>query len=234
MLNYFRSVADHSPLPVLLYNIPKCVPYPIPVEVVAELSQHPNIIGIKDSSGSVERIEAQVNLTRNAPKRTVTVTTIFEAVTSRMLTPKAESVGSFVSAHDLSGGAAVATAPPAESIKTRTREVGFQVLCGSGSAILPSLEKGATGAILAFAAFAPQACQEIYQAWKDHDPKLAEEKQARIAAANQRIVGAMGIAGVKYACDFNGYFGGRTRSPLLAINAQEKNEIESLLAETRN
>lgn len=234
VLNYFRSVADHSPLPVLLYNIPKCVPYPIPVEVVAELSQHPNIIGIKDSSGSIERIEAQVKLTRNAPKRTVTVTTIFEAVTSRMLAPKAESGGSFVSAHDLSGGAAVATAPPAERIKTRSREVGFQVLCGSGSAILPSLEKGASGGILAFAAFAPQACQEIYQAWKDHDLKLAEDKQFRIATANQRIVGAIGIAGVKYACDFNGYFGGRTRAPLLALNAQEKAEIESLLAETRN
>ena len=86
VLNYFRSVADHSPLPVLLYNIPKCVPYSIPVEVVAELAQHPNIIGIKDSSGSVERIQAQVELTKGAPKRTVTVTPIFEAVTGRMLT----------------------------------------------------------------------------------------------------------------------------------------------------
>jgi dihydrodipicolinate synthase/N-acetylneuraminate lyase len=234
VLNYFRSVADHSPLPVLLYNIPKCVPYPIPVEMVAELSQHPNIIGIKDSSGSVERIEAQVELTRNAPKRTVVVTTLFEAVTARMLTPKPESGSSFVLANDLAGGAAVATAPPAERIKTRTREVGFQVLCGSSSTILPSLAKGASGGILAFAAFAPQACQEVYQAWKDHDPELAEEKQARIAAANQRIVGAIGIAGVKYACDFNGYFGGHTRAPLLAINAQEKAEIEGLLAETRN
>ena len=54
VLNYFRSVADRSPLPALLYNIPKCVPYQIPVEVVAELAEHPNIIGIKDSSGSVE------------------------------------------------------------------------------------------------------------------------------------------------------------------------------------
>ena len=125
-------------------------------------------------------------------------------------------------------------APPAVPIKTRTKEVGFQVLCGSGSRILPSLEKGASGGILGFAAFAPQACQEIYQAWKDHDLKLAEEKQARIAATNQRIVGAMGIAGVKYACDFNGFFGGHTRLPLLALSAQEKAEIETLLTETRN
>src|SRR5580658_10092513 len=40
-LNYLRSIADRSPLPVLLYNIPKFVPYQMPVELVAELAQHP-------------------------------------------------------------------------------------------------------------------------------------------------------------------------------------------------
>ena len=64
VLNYFRSVADRSPLPVVLYNIPRCVPYEIPVEMVAELAQHPNIIGIKDSSGNMERMRATVEQTR--------------------------------------------------------------------------------------------------------------------------------------------------------------------------
>jgi dihydrodipicolinate synthase/N-acetylneuraminate lyase len=234
VLHYFRSVADRSPLPVILYNIPKCVPYQIPIEVIAELSGHANIIGIKDSSGSVERIRDTVAATRNAPRRTETVTPIFEAMTGRMLTPKTEGSGSFVSAGDLAGGAAVATVAPAPAIKTRTREVGFQVLCGSASALLGSLEEGACGGILAFAACAPQACQEIYLAWKDHDPKLAADRQKRIAAANKRIVGDLGIIGVKYACDFNGYYGGRARAPLLGLSAEEKTEIEGLLAEIRN
>ncbi len=235
ILNYFRSVADRSPLPVLLYNIPKCVPYQIPIEVIAELADHPNIIGIKDSSGSVERIRATVEATQSSLRRTVTVTPVFEAVTSRMLSPTAsEQTGSFVSAGDLAGGVAVAMPPPVVPIKTRSREVGFQVLCGSGSTLFESLQAGACGGILAFAACAPQACQEVYLAWKDHDPKLAEEKQKRIAAANNRIVGALGIAGIKYACDFNGYYGGRPRSPLLPLTAEEKAEVESLLAEVRN
>jgi 4-hydroxy-2-oxoglutarate aldolase len=242
VLNYFRSVADRSPLPVVLYNIPKCVPYQIPVEVIAELADHPKIIGIKDSSGSVERIEATVAATRNALKRTVTVTPVFEAVTARMLEQPAEPEPAFVRAEDLagSGSAAVAaqtataTKIQGSGIKTRSREVGFQVLCGSASVVLPSLEAGACGAILAFAACAPQASQEIYLAWKDHDGKLAAEKQARIVAANNRIVGALGIAGVKYACDFNGFYGGRPRSPLLGLTAQEKAEVEGLLAEIRN
>ncbi len=234
VLHYFRSVADRSPLPVLLYNVPKCVPYQIPVEVVAELSAHPNIIGIKDSSGSIDRISSQVAATASAPRRTVTVTPIFEAVTARMLAPKFDSAANFVSAGDLAGGIAMATAPPAAAIKTRTREVGFQVLCGSGLGVFESLQAGASGAILAFAACAPQACQEIHFAWKDHDLKLAEEKQKHIAQANRRIVSALGVSGIKYACDFNGYYGGRPRAPLLSLTADEKTDIEKLLVEIRN
>jgi dihydrodipicolinate synthase/N-acetylneuraminate lyase len=234
VLHYFRSIADRSPLPVLLYNIPKCVPYQIPVELVGELAGHPNIIGIKDSAGKVERIADQVAATQNAPRRMVPVTQVFEAATARMLAPRAEASADFVSAGDLAGGAAVATAAPAVPIKTRSRELGFQVLCGSASTVLESLEAGATGAILALAAFAPQACQEIYLAWKDHDLALAREKQQRIAKVNQRVVGEFGIAGVKYACDFNGYYGGRTRAPLLGLTAGDKAEIETFLSEIRN
>jgi dihydrodipicolinate synthase/N-acetylneuraminate lyase len=234
VLHYFRSVADRSPLPVLLYNIPKCVPYDIPIELIGELAQHPNIIGIKDSSGSVARIVGAVEATRSAPRRVVTVTPIFEAVTGRMLATKNESASTFVSAGDLAGGAAVATVPPVTPLKTRTKEVGFQVLTGSSSMLLKSLDAGAAGAILGFAACAPQACQEVYLAWKDHDLKLAQEKQERIAEPGQRIVGELGISGVKYACDFNGFYGGRARSPLLPVTGEQKAEIERLLAGIRN
>jgi len=134
----------------------------------------------------------------------------------------------------LAGGVALASAPPAATIKTRSREVGFQVVSGSGSALLESLQAGASGAILAFASCAPQACQEVYLAWKDHDLALAEDKQRRIAEPDKRISGALGPPGVKYACDFNGYYGGRARSPLPWVSGQEKAEIESLLAQIRN
>jgi dihydrodipicolinate synthase/N-acetylneuraminate lyase len=214
----------------VLYNIPRCVPYNIPIEIVAELAQHPNIIGIKDSTGSVERIRALVELTTAAPRRSVTVTPIFEAVTGRMLQPRAATEGTFVSAGELASGVAVAAAP----IKTRIKEVGFQVLSGSAAGLLESLEAGVSGAILGFAACAPQACHEVYLAWKDRDRKLAQEKQERIAAASQRVAGQLGISGVKHACDFNGYYGGRARAPLLSVTAAEKAEIEGLLAGIRN
>ena len=233
---YFLSVADRSPLPVLLYNIPKFVPYDIPVDLVADLAQHPNIIGIKDSSGNIERIRALIDATRNAPRRTATVTTVFEAVTERMMTSSSPNPdrGTFVAAIDLAGGVALAAAPPQAPVKTRSREVGFQVLTGAVGTLLESLEAGASGTILGFGACAPQACQEVYLAWKDHDLKLAAEKQLRIVGPAKRIVGELGIAGVKHACDFNGFYGGKPRLPLLPLTSAQKTEVETLLAGIRN
>jgi 4-hydroxy-2-oxoglutarate aldolase len=238
LLHYFRSVADRSPLPVILYSIPKFTNAEIPLEVVAELAAHPNILGLKESSGSVERVREVVQATRQAPSRTVVVTPIFEAVTGRMLAVKPAAAGNFISADGLAGGGdgavALAVAPPAPAMKTRTREVGFQVLTGSASTLRESLDAGATGAILGFATCAPQACQEIYTAWKEHDHGLAAEKQQRIGEASTVIASQLGIAGIKAACDYNGYYGGSCRAPLLPVTAETKVEIERLLAQIRN
>jgi len=238
LLHYFRSVADRSALPVILYSIPKFTEAEIPVEVVAELAQHPNVIGLKESSGKVERVRDAVQATRLAPRRTVTVTPIFEAVTGRMMAVKPAGSGNFISAEGLAsggdGGVALAAAPPAPARKTRTREVGFQVLTGSAATLKESLDAGASGAILAFATCAPQACQEIYTAWKEHDDQLAVEKQQRIAEASNVIGGKLGIAGIKYACDFNGYFGGKARSPLLPLTSEIQVEVEQMLSQIRN
>ncbi|PYX71103.1 MAG: dihydrodipicolinate synthase family protein, partial [Acidobacteria bacterium] len=119
-------------------------------------------------------------------------------------------------------------------MKTRQKEVGFQVLVGSAQKLEPSLQAGAVGAILAFADAAPTACYEIYTAWKEGDIELARLKQQRITTAAQRVVGELSIPGVKYAMDFNGYFGGPPRLPLLPLTADLKSEIETLLADIRN
>ena len=230
MLTYFRIVADQSPIPVVLYSIPKFTLYELPLELVAELAAHPNILGLKDSSGSVERIAAVAAATRHAPRRSVAVTPVFAAVTGRMQTAAADTgTGGLVSI----AGATVA-APPMSGLRMRTREVGFQILCGAADKLLPSLQAGATGGVLAMAACAPQACHEVYIAWKEGDAPLAEEKQGRIVEASQLVAGKMGIAGVKHACDLNGYYGGRPRLPLLPLTAEEQQEVASAMRELRN
>ncbi len=56
LIVYYRRVADNSPIPVLLYSVPQFTGVALEALEVAALSEHPNIIGIKDSSGSVQRV----------------------------------------------------------------------------------------------------------------------------------------------------------------------------------
>lgn len=53
MLAFFSAVADQSPIPIILYNVPKFTHVNLTVKLVAQLSGHPNIVGIKDSTGNV-------------------------------------------------------------------------------------------------------------------------------------------------------------------------------------
>ena len=262
MLAFYRMVADRSPLPVIIYNFPQATGYDIPAEVVIELADHPNIIGIKESCGDVEKVRRMVASTRHV-KRNATVTETFDAVTPRMLKAATEGAvtnGELVPVGALAAGtksdhvgtgaparpaernsAAPSSAPTSSSavskvgsLKTRQKEVGFQVLVGAAHKLHPSLEAGAVGAILAFADAAPTACYEIYAAWKEGDAGLAQLKQERIVKAAERVVGAFSIPGVKYAMDFNGYYGGAVRLPLLPLTAEMKGEVETLLDNIRN
>ena len=52
---FFRAVADRSKLPIVLYNIPQVTGYALPVDTIADLSHHPNIVGMKDSSGDLAK-----------------------------------------------------------------------------------------------------------------------------------------------------------------------------------
>lgn len=240
MLAFYRTVADRSPLPVIIYNFPQATGYDMPAEVVIELAEHPNIVGIKESSGDVEKVRRIVAGTQHI-KRSVTVTETFEAVTARMLTAAAGSNGNggeLVPVAALAGGEGIRSSAPSSSavtvvgsLKTRQKEVGFQVLVGAADKLHVSLDAGAVGAILAFACPAPTACYEIYAAWKEGDAILARVKQERIVKPVKLVLGEFGIPGVKYGMDLNGYYGGPSRLPLLPLTANQKGEIETLLAD---
>jgi 4-hydroxy-2-oxoglutarate aldolase len=60
--SYYRAVADESTVPVLLYNIPQLTGITLAPETVAELASHPNITGIKDSSGDIVALGEMLRL----------------------------------------------------------------------------------------------------------------------------------------------------------------------------
>jgi 4-hydroxy-2-oxoglutarate aldolase len=53
---YYRAVADQAKIPLVIYNWPQATGVDIPPDAVASLSEHPNIIGVKESSGSLEKV----------------------------------------------------------------------------------------------------------------------------------------------------------------------------------
>jgi dihydrodipicolinate synthase/N-acetylneuraminate lyase len=256
LLAFYRTVADRSPIPVLIYSVPVFTKYDMPAELVIELAEHANIIGIKESGGDAEKIR-QIAQGTGHIKRSATVTETFAAVTPRMLnaaqSETSENNGELLPVAALAGGVLAGesggdarrpkvpgTRPSSSGVsvvgqlKTRQKEVGFQILAGSAQKLHPSLQAGAVGGVLAFSTPAPTACYEIYAAWKEGDQDLARLKQERITTAATCVGSELGIPGLKYALDLNGYYGGLARLPFLPLTAESKAKVERLMADIRN
>ncbi len=171
LAEHYRRVADTSKLPVVLYSIPQLTGVALEADLVARLAEHPNIIGIKESSGNVQRV-----------------------------------------------GEIIAAAPE-----------GFQVVVGSADTLYTSLLLGAVGGVLALADCLPELCIELYRAVAANQIASARVLNRRILPASKKIVRQLGIAGLKWAMDYRGYYGGPVRGPLVPINAAQKREVEAVV-----
>jgi hypothetical protein len=241
LLTYFQTIADRSPLPVILSSDDGRV---LHASNIIELATHPNILGLL--TREIPQTMAEILARTAGIKREVTVTPTFAAVTARMIAAnedaEADAAATLISANALAGnptGAAAAIAEPPpfpvfRTRRTRIRTVSFQILTRSAQAILDGLNAGAVGTAPPFAACAPQACYEVFAAWKDADGPLAEEKQARLRDASYLTEYALGAGGLKFACDLNGYFGGLPRLPNLPPTGGERAALEHLMKELRN
>jgi len=59
LVAHFTAIADASPLPIVVYNVPTRTVADISVETLAEVAKHPKIVGIKDATGNLGRVSAQ-------------------------------------------------------------------------------------------------------------------------------------------------------------------------------
>jgi 4-hydroxy-2-oxoglutarate aldolase len=172
LAEHYLRVADASPIPVMMYSVPIFTHVTVEASLIARVAHHPNIIGIKDSSGNVE------------------------------------------------GAAAIIAAAPKD----------FQTLVGSAATLYESLEVGAVGAILALADAFPELCSEIYQCSRAGDRAKARSLAQKLLAPSKILGAQYGIAGLKYALDRLGYYGGPPRLPLLPVNDEARLEIDAMLA----
>ncbi|MGH7538166.1 MAG: dihydrodipicolinate synthase family protein, partial [Gemmatimonadales bacterium] len=171
LVGYYCSVADASPVPVLVYNIPKHTHLPIAPQLLGRLADHGNIVGVKDSSGDLQNLRAY-----------------------RAAVPE------------------------------------WAVLVGSGSLLLPALEFGGVGGIVAVSCFAARLAADLLAAFRAGDRAGAIAYQSRLASLDKEIVGRHGPAGIKAAMDAVGLYGGPVRDPLAPLAASERERIGHLLA----
>jgi len=227
---YYRTVADRAAIPVVLYSTQAA---PLTVEAIAELAGHPQIIGLADETLTAQRCEKVLKATAQV-KREVTVTSVFAAVTTRMTAAKEIAADATIVTLDRLAGASVDTAPPMAAIKTRTKTVGFQVLAARTKEMMDALKAGCSGVMPALAAAAPQACFEVLAVWNDSDPALAEKKSERLSSAISAVEERLGVPGIRYASDLNGYFGGIPRLPRLSLTADERKAVETAMQGMRS
>ena len=63
LISYYHAVAEDSPIPVMLYNVPKFTNVDMNAATIARAARHPNIVGTKDSGGNIAKLADIVRLT---------------------------------------------------------------------------------------------------------------------------------------------------------------------------
>ena len=235
LATWFRVLADRAPLPCLLAS--RCGDAAIELNLLADLAGHQNVLGVLEQSTHISRV-ADLRAATVASRREVMTTITFTAATGRMLQPAqgGPSVpqSGFVSAASLATGAAVAggavvlDAPAAPAVRTRSKQVGSQILWAHAANATEALRAGAVGIATPVAASVPQAVFEIWAAWKDGDAELMREKQERVAAVEPALL-LVGAPLLKSGAELSGYFGGRPRLPLVAPTAVERDHLAAAL-----
>ncbi len=105
----------------------------------------------------------------------------------------------------------------------------FQVLAGADTLLFAGLSAGAVGAVPALANAAPFFCLSIDEAVRTRELASAEELQQRAQAAAEAVSSRYGVAGLKYAMDLRGYYGGNPRLPFVPAGEDAKSQIAGAL-----
>ncbi|MDF1611956.1 dihydrodipicolinate synthase family protein [Stygiobacter electus] len=111
-------------------------------------------------------------------------------------------------------------------------EQDFKVIVGTASMLFSGITSGAVGGILALANIAPNQCIQIHKLIDEKNYDEALKLQQKMIPANKAVTSKYGVAGLKYAMDLLGYFGGEPRIPLLPLNEKDKEQLKHILIQT--
>ncbi len=106
-----------------------------------------------------------------------------------------------------------------------THDLDFDVLSGTANTLFPAMLMGATGGIVSLANAYPGVCVALYEKCVAGDIKGAQELHLLLGRLNSACSGSYGVAGVKYASEVAGFYGGDPRLPLLPLKEADKQSI---------
>lgn len=106
----------------------------------------------------------------------------------------------------------------------------FVYLSGTIGNLIPAMGLAASGCVLSLADAFPEACCHLCDMLRQAISKQARDLYFRLYRLGNSISGRHGIAGVKYAMDIAGYYGGDPRLPLLPLTDESRQEIRNAIA----
>lgn len=106
----------------------------------------------------------------------------------------------------------------------------FDVLAGTANTLFPAMMMGAKGGIVSLANAFPDVCCRLYEKIVDGDITGAQELHLVLGTLNSKVSGSYGVAGVKYATEIAGFYGGDPRLPLLPLTEADKKTIRDGIA----
>ena len=108
----------------------------------------------------------------------------------------------------------------------------FAVMVGHAGIFYPALMLGAAGAVLAVACVAPGACLELSERVEQGDHGGAREIQQRLSPLADLVTVELGIPGLKSACELAGWTGGAARAPFLALTAEQRRRVATVMRDS--
>jgi 4-hydroxy-2-oxoglutarate aldolase len=114
------------------------------------------------------------------------------------------------------------TSPGNMSSYLAASDDGFDVLSGTISTLFTALVLGASGGVVSLANAFPETCCALFDRCKSGDMEGGRGLHYKLFKLNRSVSGSFGVAGVKYAMEIGGYFGGAPRLPLLPLSEDNK------------
>uniref|UniRef100_A0A2P2I1F3 4-hydroxy-2-oxoglutarate aldolase n=1 Tax=Hirondellea gigas TaxID=1518452 RepID=A0A2P2I1F3_9CRUS len=225
LIYHFTAVADQSPLPVILYTVPACTGVELSVSAVATLCQHPNIVGMKDSTGDITKLASFVAVSKGEQ---------FQVLGG--------SAGFLLAA--LSVGCSGAVCALGNLLPHQVCQLyQYFTRSNSPSETPPCNEDSKQQVSLGDKFTASQKEHELLPSGSSNGKQTSLENkiecarkalqlQHELLAPNTAVTKTFGIAGLKQAMDWMGYYGGPARKPLMPLLDADRQALRNIFVKS--